>query len=206
MDPTPQEVLPVLAAASEDLYAALRKGIAYADELQPDRDARDPWFWSHSARFKARSELLGKAESRVEGYRLREGVPNCGIHLGFDGVHKARVVRSLGGTTPAPGRNPARRRDWRGVPVQTQLLLAASGTLPPLSMIIDWQDVAGEPVIHVGLPRFGWDYRTKPLLHWRVPLPDEGIDYASLVFDGSDDGPDNVFIEIDPAEGSADGG
>lgn len=203
MIPTPGEVLPLLTPATECLRDALRRGVAYADEQQPDRV--DPWFWSHSARFKARQELLlANPQPGVEGYEVRSDIPNSGIQLRFQRLHLARVLRSFGGTTPAPGRNPSRRRAWEGLPEQGQLSLAGDGKLPPLSLIIDWQDVAGEPLIHVGLPRAGWAHGKSPKLYWRVPMPDEGVDLGSLEFDGSDDGFGGIRleIEIDEAEGA----
>ena len=211
MIPTPADVLPVVTSASGDLRDALRKGVAYADELQPNRNDRDPWFWSHSARHMARKQLFSaNPQSGVEGYEMRGGVPNGGIHLRFHDMHVARVVRSLGGTTPAPGSNPARRRAWNGVeiPIQGQLALADNVTLPPLSLIIDWQDVDGEPLIHISLPRGEWAYRKSPRLYWRVPLPDDGVDLNALRFDGSDDGFGEALLdfEIDAVDLSVDGG
>ena len=144
----------------------------------------------------------------VEGYEVRSDIPNSGIHLRFQRLHVARVVRSFGGTTPAPGRNPSRRQAWKGLPVQGQLSLADNAKLPPLSLIIDWQDIDGEPLIHVGLPRGEWAHGKSPRLYWRVPMPDEGVDIRSLRFDGSDDGFGGALldIQIDAAELSVDGG
>ena len=207
MIPTPSEVLPVLAPATGSLRDALRKGVAFADELQPSRDDRDPWFWSHSARHMTLKQLLlANPQPSIEGFEVRSGIPNSGIHLRFQDLHIARVVRSLGGTTPAPGRNLARRRDWTNPPVQGQLPLADGVALVPLSLIIDWQEMDGEPLIHVALPRNEWGYRKKEALYWRVPMPDEGVDLSTLAFDTPEDGFDGTSIlDIDEAELSADG-
>jgi hypothetical protein len=48
--PGPTYVLPMVECAVPPLVKALRLGIGYADEQQPDLGYRDPWFWSHSAR------------------------------------------------------------------------------------------------------------------------------------------------------------
>jgi len=85
-----------------------------------------------------------------------------------------------------------------GVPSQGQLNLASEGTLPPLSLIIDWHDQNGEPVIHVGLPVGPWGHQKKEQLHWRVALPDAGEDFSSLSFVGSDEG--GSILEIDDSE------
>lgn len=202
--PTPKDVLPILSPTFTPLRDALRKGLAYAEEQQPDVDDRDPFFWSHSARFMARKRLtatLSNPEMVIEGWQIRPKVPNCGIHLLVEGLHTARVVRSLGGTTPPPGRNQTRQEAWTGVGVngeQGQLLLARCGQLPPLSLIIDWQDEAGEPILHVGLPSGPWGYSKKPRLHWRVPMPEADSDFSDLSFEGSPD--EGSVLEVDRAE------
>jgi hypothetical protein len=204
--PTPRQVLPILLPAAGPIRNSLRKGVAYADELQPESDTRDPWFWSHSARYSTLRHLAA-ANSRVgvEGWEVRSGVPNCGIHIRLGDLHLARVVRSLSGTTPPPGRNLARQRAWRGVgdpgPQQGQLNLDTDEGLPPLQLIVDWSDESGEPVIHVGLPSAPWDYRKAPRLHWRVQLPDEEVDLESLAFPGDVGGlGGGMVLELDRAE------
>jgi hypothetical protein len=197
MIPTPEQVVPLLVPAIPDLRNALRRGIDFADDLQPDPTRRDPWFWSHSARWKACSILNGVEH---EGWAVTPDVPNCGIHLRLGDLHVARVLRSLAGTTPHPGSNRRRVAAWQGV--QGQLPLAENGTLPPLSLVVDWHEAEdGEPAIHVGLPAGSWTYGTNPRLHWRVLVPEDGLDLSSLRFDpGPDVGDTLVTLAIDPAE------
>ena len=125
--------------------------------------------------------LILLLEGQSEDYVVRNDIPNFGIHLRFNDLHVARVVRSLAGTTPPPGPNPARRQAWSGVEVQGQLELLTDDGLPPLSLIIDWHDFEGEPLIHVGLPIAPWDYKRSARLHRRVPLPNEEADLTSQV-------------------------
>ena len=202
VNPTPEEVVPLLQPVVGPLRFALEKGIAYANDLQPDPLDRDPWFWSHSARFGALKELLvaGHDADLESGWAVRPGTPNCGIHIRVGQLHTIRVVRSLGRTTPPPGRNRRRREAWNGVPVQGQLRLDR-GLLCPLSLIVDWHDDENEPVIHVGLPKGEWSFenRTSPRLHWRVPMPEDGLDLSGLSFDPGD-ADDGSLVEIDPSE------
>jgi hypothetical protein len=57
-----------------------------------------------------------------------------------------------------------------------------------LSLIVDWRDSKGEPEIHVGLPAGGWGYKGKARLHWRVEVPEGGIDLSELRFNPADSG------------------
>lgn len=198
MVPTPAQILPIVEGALSPLRDALRRGIEYADDLQPDPLARDPFFWSHSARFKAGRDLMGKPPG--DNWRLRPRVPNSGIHLQFDGIHLMRVLRSLRGTTPHPGPNARRQQAW------TFLEPALSGPYGPvaLELIADWQVADGEPVLHLGLPASPWRYGEPVKLHWRVPFPGDGEaeDWTRLTFNpgGDDSGYDLVALQIDPAE------
>jgi len=205
MIPTPEKVVPVIAPVALPIWASLRKGLAFADELQPDPADREGFFWAHSARYMARKELLkANTQPGVEGWAVRGNVPNCGIHLLLDDLHKIRVVRSFGGTTPHPGRNPRRRADWKGIQgaVQDQFVLDTEAELPPLSLIVDWTDQDGEPVVHIGLPRGEWGYQKSPSLHWRVRLPEAETDLAGLRFEAADDG--GGVLPIDRSEFVAD--
>lgn len=140
-----------------------------------------------------------------EGWSLVENVPNCGIHLRLDKMHVARVVRSLGGTTPHAGSNKKRTRAWDGV--QGQLALASGGTLPPLSLIIDWQVIDEEPIVHVGLPAGNWDYGSTANLYWRIPLPDTGEDLSTLSFEPrADAGGSLVRLRIESVDAADDAG
>jgi len=193
--PTPAEVLPVIECAVPDLMKALRLGIGYAEEQQPDPDGRDPWFWSHSARWKARRYLLGV--EKPDGWRIKRNVPNSGIHLSIKGIHGIRVLRSLGGMVPHPGRNRVRRKDWvQGV------LRPNDGTLPPLSLLMDWEVHEDEPRVYLSLPKNPWNYGSDPDLYWRVPVTgDADEDLARLRFDpGLLPGDVMVTIKVDPAE------
>jgi hypothetical protein len=192
--PSPADVLPLMECTVPALMKGLRLGIGYADEQQPDLAVRDPWFWSHSARWKARCHLLGV---QSEGWTIKRNVPNSGIHLGIKNVHTVRVLRSLDGTVPHPGRNRARRDDW----VQGTLR-PNDGGLPPLSLLMDWRVHDDEPLVYVSLPKRAWSYGSDPDLYWRVPVTgDADQDLANLRFDpGLLDGDVMVTIKVDPAE------
>jgi hypothetical protein len=125
-------------------------------------------------------------------------VPNCGIHLSVDRLHAVRVLRSFGGTTPHPGTNHRRMDAWHGV--QGQLPLSSSGSLPPLSLIIDWRNRDGEPELHLSLPAGAWSFLSPTRLHWRVELPEDGLALADLAFNPGPDAGDGLVLHIDPAE------
>ena len=202
--PQPDQVIPLLLPAAPALWDALREGIEYANHLQPDEESRDPWFWSHAARWKASGRVAG-SQVAEDPWSMVENVANCGIHILFDDLHIARVVRSLGGTTPHAGSNKRRNRAWNGV--QGQLPLATGGALPPLSLIVDWQVTDDEPLIHVGLPAGNWQYGNTANLYWRVPLPAAGEDLSSLSFEPSPDaGGSLVRLKLDPSETADDVG
>ena len=213
MNPTPREVLSLLLPVAGPLRSSLRKGIAYADEQQPNVDDRNAWFWAHCARFQTGKSLAAAhPQPMVEGWEVIQGVPNFGIHLRRD-LHVARLVRSLGGTTPPAGPNKRRKEAWisvgQCVPQRLPLVSQTNGPpLVPLSLILDWTtDEAREPVVHVGLPVVDWSFhsRENPNLHWRLPLPEAEEDLAALVFgDGADDGDSLVTLDLAPEELGAD--
>lgn len=205
---------------ADSIQSSLRRGIAYADELQPRPKDRDPWFWSHCVRFYTRNSLaMAHPQPKVNGWEVLQGVPNFGIHMRRD-LHLARLVRSLGGTTPPPGPNKRRREAWigvgRGVPQRLpleKLPLAtdeSGGPVPPLSFILDWTtDDEGEPVVHVGLPVEDWTFhsRKNPNLYWRRPLPKSEEDLAELGFDegANDDNRSLITVDLAPEEFGIDG-
>lgn len=201
---TPSDVLPLVEPAVDDLRSALRKGVDYADDLQSEFGATeiDRHFWAHSARYRARRHLISIA-SGAASWKIAPGISNSAIHLQFEGGHTARVLRSLGGEMPHPGRNRQRRAAWDNP--QLELDLAEGHRFPLLRLIIDWHVVDGEPVIHVGLPRCPWDYLSDPVLHWREPITGD-IDLDSLAFapaalDDDDEVP--ITLQVDPAEREA---
>lgn len=183
--PRPEAVVPLLEAVATPFWTCLGDAIEYANELQPDPDAADPYFWSHSARFHLRNALRD-AQADPGVWSLRPEVSNCGVHLLLGGMHVVRVLRSMAGTTPHAGHNPKRRSAW----VQAQLPLASGGELPPLSLILDWHLDGDEPVVHVGLPYANWNFQGEPKIHWRVPMPGEGEDFSALSFPHADDDDD----------------
>lgn len=197
--PTPDDAVPLLEPCLADIREALQFGIDYANDLQPDPADRDPWFASHAARFRARREL---ETADGDGWAIVPGVPNSGIHLLIDGLHVVRVLRSSGGTTPAPGHSRQRRDAW-SQHYQMQLALDDNGDLPPLNLILDWSTEHDDLlVLHLGMPRGVWKYGNDPVLSWRVELPgDDNLD--SLFFPGTEDGPVDVTLRVDDTEREA---
>jgi hypothetical protein len=197
MIPTPRDVLPLIECTVSHLGKGLRLGIGFADGLQSDLDDRDPWFWSHSARWRTRGYLLS---AKKDGWGINPSVPNSGIHLWVQGLHTVRVLRSLGGTVPHPGRNHARREAW----IQ-DAIPPNDGGLPPLSLLADWQVHNDEPVVYFSLPKRPWKYGESPELYWRVPVTgDTDQDIENLRFDpGLLPGDVMVTIKVDPAEEGA---
>lgn len=193
MIPTPDDVVPLLEPCVPLLHDALCTGIEFAHEAQADELDRDPYFWAHCARYKARRHL--NAMDR-DGWSLAPNVPNSGIHLRIEGIHIARVLRSLGGSAPHPGPNRARQLAWR---FDNRMWLG-NPPLPPLNLIIDWTHSADEPILHVGLPVAPWPYGQKPLLHWRVLLHG-GDSLGGWRFEPEGDpGDAPVRLRLDPAE------
>jgi|HubBroStandDraft_1064217.scaffolds.fasta_scaffold07925_5 hypothetical protein len=194
--PTPQDVLPLAECAVPYLADALRLGIGFADDLQVNAKKRDPWFWSHSARGRACEYLLGLGKVEREGWGITKG-PNTGIHLRLDDIHTARVLRSLNDTVPHPGPNHARRMVW-----MQGTLPPNDGSLPSLSLLMDWRVKDDEPYIYISLPIRPWRYGATPQVYWRVPVTgDAGRDLANLQFDpGLLPGEQMVSFKVDPAE------
>lgn len=198
--PTPQDVLPIMECVVPHLTKALRLGIGHADDLQPDPKTRDSWYWSHSARWRACGHLLSVGKKEQEGWGFTKGA-NSGIHLRLADIHTVRVLRSVHDTVPHPGPNRARRLVW----MQGSTLPPNDGSLPPLSLLMDWCVEDDEPCIYASLPRQPWKYRGTPQVYWRVPVTgDAGKDLANLEFNpGLLPGDQMVSFKIDPAERSA---
>jgi hypothetical protein len=211
--PTAAQAVPLLSNFGPHAWRAIRAGIAQADTQQPERDERDNYYWSHTARFYNKSALrIEHAKDRNADWKLVEDVPNTGIHVLLADVHYVRVLKSLNGTAPNPGRNRQRRNAWVGVqpPEQGRLLLTRDCTLttddsdafPALNVIVDWHlDEHAEPVVHVGIPAGPWDYAgdlatyaASVRMHWRVPLPGSEAEYENLRFSSEQAGDD--FTEI----------
>lgn len=204
--PTPEQALPVLEPLASALPSAIRDGVEQADAVQPDALTRDNYFWSHCARFYNKRSL-----NRMHGsdWHLIEDVPNTGIHIVLNGVHRIRVLRSLGGLVPHPGSNGARRAAWSQPPAQGRLFHSAENELlvdppedklPAMNLLIDWHLKDGEPVISVSLPRAPWEYEQAIRVHWRRPLPSDE-DFAGLSFSPPPVNDDfGSLVEIDPGE------
>lgn len=201
MIPTPEQVVPLLGTAPEKLYNGLRKGISYADSLQPEPTKADPYFWAAGARFKALDDLKRQDD---EGWIVRPGIPNCGIHLMIRAVHKARVVKAYDGALPSPGRSHRRNRDYVGVQGRFVYDFGDGLPLPALSLLLDWQlDAEREPIVHLSLPEAPWPFGGDPMVHWRVRLaPGGSLALSELVWNpgSSDDGDVMVTVPIDPSE------
>lgn len=199
--PQPDDVLPLIEKWIGPIHDCLYGGIDYANALQPD-GVVERWFWAHCARFETRKELLAL------GAPISASVPNAAIAFTFDGIHTARLVRSLWGSTPNPGRNRARRRSWVGIKdVQQQFRFPSKGDdtppLPPLSLVLDWhQDDDDSPIVHCSLTVGPWQFKQRPRLHWRVPLSGDATSFVGLRFDTPDDGgePEIVIDRIDLAD------
>lgn len=199
---TADNAVPLLADCLPHIREALHFGIDYADDLQPDRRNRDPWFWSHSARHRAKTALQQTAQAD-DGWDLVAGVSNSGIHVRVAQLHLVRVLRSAGGTTPAPGHNLQRRRAWSQHQQLSFPFASAEGELPPLNLILDWStDIEGSLVMHVGMPVGVWPYGKDPMLAWRVPLPADD-DIGGLTFVGSDEPIGPVPLRIHDSEQEA---
>ena len=202
MEITDSRAVPLLAECVPHIRDALHTGIDYADDLQPGRHDRDPWFWSHSARYRAKTAL--RQARQVDGtWELVPDVPNSGIHVRVQQMHVVRVLRSAGDTTPAPGQNLRRRRDWSQHQQLSFPFADAKGELPPLNLILDWTtDADGSLVMHVGMPLGVWPYGKDPMLAWRVPLP-AGDELGGLAFAGSDEPIGPVPLRIHDSEQEA---
>ena len=176
------------------LREALTHGIEMADAQQPDAMDRDQYYWSHTARFHARKKLMSADR---DGWGIAKRVANSGIHLHFEAVHTARVLRTLNGTTPHAGHNVTRQQAWSFSPY-----LPVGKSVPePFTLIFDWCRDDSGLLLHVGLPRRGGSYPNGAELHWRVPVTgDAQDDLAGLAWDGSDPEGSASVIKVDPSE------
>ncbi len=182
-----------------EVSEALLAAIDYANELQPEHDNRDPYFWSHSARYAAR-KALAKASDRNADWRLVAGVPNSGIHLCLNDLHVVRVLRSVWNTTPSPGRNKARRDAWQQHRQLQFSFKDGNREFPPTDLILDWTtDDLDNLVMHLGMPQGVWEHGSNPILAWRVPLP-SADSLEELSFEGGEDTDVPVSLRIDEAE------
>ena len=59
----PAEVVPLLDECLPEIRNALLTGIDFANDIQPEADGRDRWFWAHSARYRARRSLESSADA-----------------------------------------------------------------------------------------------------------------------------------------------
>lgn len=196
MNATPDVILPLFEPIADLAYDATDHGIEYADGLLAYTN--NPWYWSHSARYA----ILGYLTNRlveIERWGLRANVPNCGIHLSLDNAHSVRFVRSLGGQTPPPGQNRRRKAAWTNHP--SLPLDVGPERLPLVNLLMDWQVVNDEPVIHVSLPRGPWAYGAPMKVNWREPLPRPAVGgISSLSFKGDDGGDPLNVVVIEPSE------
>jgi len=194
----PSDLLPLLEMCLPNIRHALLEGIDYANDIQPEPSGRDRWYWAHSARFKARQTLVASSDG-ADKWDLVSNVPNSGIHVLLGGLHLVRVLRSSGGTTPAPGPNFKRRDAWQ----QTRLKFQMGDEpheLSPLDLILDWTtDNTDALTMHLGMPVGTWEHGTTPILAWRVSLPSTD-DLKGLIFTGSDDSDVPVRLHVDGTE------
>ncbi|MEQ8842195.1 MAG: hypothetical protein RIB98_14525 [Acidimicrobiales bacterium] len=197
--PEPDDVLPVVLDDLAHLVPSLSAGIDFANDLLSDDTDKDNHYWSHSARYKARRELI------ASGAPVRPDVANSGIHLVLGDLHTARVLRSVNRETPPPGHSTERRSEYN-VQQTLNLAIGVNGQrLPSLPFVIDWYDLDDEPVVHIGLPREPWSWGKKIKMFWRVPLPGAEGGYSGLRFNPSDDGGEPDIVYVHPAEESRKG-
>ena len=201
---TPTEAVPQLAECLPPLVDALHHGIDFANELQPIRRTRDPWFWSNSARFAARRTLANSPADGTANWELVADVPNSGIHIRINHLHVVRVLRSAGGTTPAPGRSRNRRKAWQqSRQLQLALGVGTNAEFPPTALILDWAiDDSDGLLMHLGMPLGPWDHGQHPILAWRVALP-AADSLGALTFAGADDPEVPVRLRVDDTEWKA---
>ena len=202
MKVTPRQAVQQLEVCLSEIREALHTGIDYANDLQPELGDRDPWYWSHGVRFAARRRLEQAQVSPGE-WEIIDGVPNSGIHVRLQGIHVVRVLRSVAGTTPAPGRNRVRQEAWQQCrQLQLPLDYPHSG-LPPIDLILDWTtNEADDLEMHLGLPQGIWGHGNSPILAWRVPLP-SGDTLDNLAFDGADEDDIPIVLRVDDADTEA---
>ena len=194
-------MLPLINASLPEIRKALLDGIDFASDIQPETDSRDRWYWAHSARYRARRTLETSSRD-ADSWELVSGVPNSGIHILVDGLHKVRVLRSAEGTTPAPGHTRRRRQAWQQIRLQFPID-GEAGALPPLDLVLDWTtDHTDTLTMHLGMPRGVWNYGNDPILEWRVSLP-SADDIDELAFEGADDDFMPAVLRIDDTEAGA---
>jgi hypothetical protein len=162
---------------------------------------RDRWFWAHAARYGAR-RALANAANEAEDRELVPCIPNSGIHVRISGNHTIRVLRSSGGTTPAPGGTKRRLEYWLQRCLQIPLEPGKEEGRPA-NLVLDWSnDDDGSLTVRLGMPRGTWSYRKDPILDWRVPiLRDSDLD--DLSFAPTDDGGLPSILRIDEEEKGA---
>ena len=198
--PSPSEVVPLLDASLPEIRQALLGGIDFANDIQPEPENRDRWYWAHSARYRAR-RALEASSAGAQGWELIAGVPNSGIHVCLGGLHVVRVLRSAEGTTPAPGHTRRRCEAWQQFRLQFPIDDETEG-LPPLDLVLDWtNDDTDALTMHLGMPLGVWTYGKPPILEWRVLLPSSD-DLEGLTFEGADDDVP-VLLRVDDTEEEA---
>ncbi len=198
--PSPSEVVPLLDASLPEIRQALLGGIDFANDIQPEPENRDRWYWAHSARYRAR-RALEASSAGAQSWELIAGVPNSGIHVCLGGLHVVRVLRSAEGTTPAPGHTRRRREAWQQFRLQFPIDDETEG-LPPLDLVLDWTtDDTDALTMHLGMPLGVWTHGKPPILEWRVLLPYTD-DLEGLAFEGADDDVP-VLLRVDDTEAEA---
>lgn len=195
----PKDLEPLAAGCLPRVWDALLEGVDFANRLQPEADNRDQWFWAHAARFAARNHLASVATGAT-GWELVPGIPNSGIHVRIPGNHTIRVLRSSGGTTPAPGGTKRRLEYWLQRCLQLPLDI---GGIQPANLVLDWMNNDdGSLTMHIGMPRGSWRYRKDPILDWRIPVLRDG-DLGALSFAPTGDGGLPSLLQIDEEEKGA---
>ncbi len=197
----PEDIEPLAASCLPRIWDALIDGVNYADQLQPRAADRDRWFWAHAARYETRRRLAIASEDAAD-WDLVAGIPNSGIHVRLPGNHMIRVLRSSGGTTPAPGGTRRRLEYWLQRYLQIPLDLGKEGDRPA-NLVLDWMnDDDGTLTLHLGMPRGNWRYRRDPILDWRIPILRDA-DLDALTFAPADDGGLPSILRIDEEEKGA---
>lgn len=190
MIPTPSRAATLLNSVGPAIWTSVQAGVEAANNIQPTPEGRDNHFWSHCARYHNKKRLLVESQKHRGEWQLIPDVPNTGIRIVIDDVHQVRVLRSLHGDVPHPGRNRARRESWSQPSTQRELFVTADNrlvdeddeSLRALNMLIDWHlDRHGEPVINVSLPMGPWEFEHLVRVYWRVPLPGAD-DFANIAF------------------------
>lgn len=201
MIPTPAQLAPLVEPIAGPIYESLRLGIDFADQTMRSHDGH---FHSHCVRYRTR-EALEAVEAT--DWHLVPRIPNSGIHLVLGGgLHTARLLRTLNGGAPHPGRGLTRQRAWTNLDMPIQLPLDLDTidevAFAPLSLLLDWSIMDDEPLVHLSLPQGAWSYGNKPRLHWRVLLNDPGIAGMGIEFNPiGRDAQLDIDLEIDDERG-----